>query len=208
MTYDDFEDRVVAVLKHRSKNYTNTNCSITELVLMIYQDIINTVHLDWIKDGYIVTNSDIMVIRRDNEENDDPETTTEEYGIPYDIVDDENYTITGSLQRIEDCTFKWVDLQMQEQLMDKTIYFIRPVDYKLQNLPPRLYRMIFQAVIEGVMYEIATAIPTQVDDLVSNRYYQRYYNEKQNLINRLPQINFIEKQIPARERVYDGRHYL
>ena len=201
-TYDDFVDRITSTIKIRSKNYVNTDCNLDYLVSTIYNDIMTKINLGYIKDGYLMDGSEIFEIRSDNKDPDEPDNpenvATEHYDMATDIVDDEDYKINKLLQRVDKYKYKWTTQYMMDEYNGKYIYFVRPVHYDIQVLPSNMYQEIFSAMIEGMMYEIAVSIPSQIDDAVSNRFYQRYFNERENLINRFPQIQYVDENIPVR----------
>ncbi len=198
-TYSDFISRIGSVIKIRSKNFVNTDCSIEELIRLVYNDIMTKINLSFVKDEYLMDGSESFKIKIDNQDKEDPSSEiTEYYGEPSDIVDADDYCITELLQKIDDYTYKWISSELAEQFNTKYISFVRPVHYDMEYLPGRLYHDIFPSMIEGVMYHIEVSIPSQTDGQLSNLTYQRYYQERQNLINRFPQVQYVDKNIPKR----------
>ncbi len=201
-TYNDFLERIEYTIKLRSKNYVNTDCGLENLTRVIYSDIMTKINLGYIKDGYLMDGSQSFAIRGTNENLDTPSdpngAATEHYKVPTDIVDDKDYTISRLLQHVDNFTYRWTTEEAASNFDGRYIYFVRAIHYEIESLPGHLYQDIYNAMIEGIMYEISTSIPSQVDDLVSNRYYQRYYNERTDLINRFPQVQYVEENIPAR----------
>ncbi len=198
-TYDNFVDRIGSTIKIRSKNFVNTDCNIEELTKMVYSDIMTKINLGYIKDGYLMDGSQTFEIRSDDRDPDDLTfTTTEIYGTVMDIVDEDDYDISKFLQQVDNYTFKWVTENLVSDFDGKYIYFVRPVHYDIVTLPVNFYHDIFPAMIEGIMYHIEVSIPSQVDGQLSNLTYQRYYQERQVLLNRFPQVQYVEKNIPKR----------
>ena len=53
-TYSDFISRIGSVIKIRSKNFVNTDCSIEELIRLVYNDIMTKINLSFVKDEYLI----------------------------------------------------------------------------------------------------------------------------------------------------------
>ncbi len=198
-SYEDFEKQVINVLTARSRNFVNTDCDIIALSNLVYTDITNKIIFDWIKDEYLCDDTNTVTIRENNYDSSTPEiTATEKYGLPTNIVDEYDYDISMSLAHVDTYNYKFVSDAYIDEFNGKNIYFIRPVQYSIEKLPSRFYDDIFSAMIEGLMYHIETAIPSQVDGQLSNLYYQRFFSEKERLLNKYPQIQYVGTNFPKR----------
>ncbi len=204
-SYEEFKDYLTGIIKIRSKNFVNTDCDLAFITGLVYTDLTSSVILSWVKQEYLCTDSETMVLDRDNHSI-ITQKTTEEYGIAFDIVDAEDYSVNEWIAHVDECTYKWKTPELVSDYNGKKIYFVRPVKYSLEELPTRFYSVILPAIIEGIMYNIETSIPSEIDGQLSNLYYQRFYQEKKTLINRYPQVQYVDKNLPLRTE--DGRYSL
>ncbi len=203
-SYEEFLDTIEQTIIYRSKNYANTNCDVHTLSRIVYEDICNSAFFTWVKDEYYINaEEDTLTIRLDNMPGTETQDITEMYGVPTDIVDKDDYCISSYLQSVDICKYKWINTDFRDNNPNEPIYFIRPIIYAIEHLPRRLYQVIFNAIIEGVMYHIHQSIPSQVDSAIANLSYQRYYSAKQQLINKYPQVQYVDKNIPARGEIYE-----
>ncbi len=200
-SYQSFIDSIGEMIKIRSRNFVNTNCDIEQLVYFVYNDIMTLVNMTYIKDRYKVDGSGDITIRIDNriidDENNPP---TQYYGTPTDIVTDSGYTIMNMLQRIDEYTYRWIADELYTKFDTQYIYFVRPMHYDVEHLPSEYYSRIMTAMVEGIMYNIEVTIPSQGDGQLANLYYQKFFNAKADLMNRFPQVEYVDPKIPKLER--------
>ncbi len=206
-SFEDFETHVINMIKIRSKNFVNTDCDMDVLINLVYTDIMTKIILDWTKDEYLCDGSETITIKENNFDSTIIDfVVTEKYGLPTDIVDEYDYHIDKVLERVNTYEYKFVTEDLADEFNGKNIYFIRPIEYDITTLPSRYYDEILNALIEGIMYHIEVSIPSQVDGQISNMFYQRYFSEKQKLVDKYPQVQYVDSNFPKRT-IY-GRYSL
>ena len=203
-TYSEFEDRIVDMLKIRSRNYAHSDCEIRSIINTVYEDIQNTVLLEVYKQPYTVSKDELVFTLRNNnaplsqlpngEEIYDESKATEVYRDVLEIVNKDDLSIMHLLHLTElPSTWMWNTYapcntcQIPDCFDGEEIYFIRKKISDIEHLPGNVYTSILNAMLEGCMYYIQTAIPSGMDEREGNMSYQRFYNAKKALFNIYPQ---------------------
>ena len=199
-SYSAFKDRLISVIKIRSRNFVNTDCDIDALAHIVYNDIISEVNLKWYKQPYVISDEELIVLPANNIVGDDTATVTEFYKRVYDIVDEDDCNITDYIIRTDNDTYRYISLEYRDYNKGKTIYFVRSVAATIETLNLEQYHLILSAMVEGIMYYVQASIPDPNDGQTVNLAYQRYVAEKKKLINKLPQVQYVPKHV----RITDG----
>ncbi len=190
VSFEAFEEAILAVLKIRSANFVNTNCDLDVISRLVYMDIAQNVHFDSVKTGYLTTDEKTFELKSDDVDSlVEGSIPTMRYGIATKIVDDAENDIDEQMIILGDYEYKLDDSFFPGIYLDRYIYFYQPITYAMEYLPAKYYDEIFNAMIEGIMYQIEVSIPSDIDGKLSNLYYQRFFNEKKRLQENHPKLD-------------------
>ena len=189
-SYPALEAEIEQVAKIRSRNYANTNCDISALVGMVYREIAIEVPLSWKRQSFVLTKDTyeyqlVNSLALDDNTNSD---VIDYYGAITDIVDQQLNDVSIHFNQPEEGLITVDDAYLCQHL-DETIFIMRRNFQHVKTLSPRIYNLIFKALMEGVIYYIEDSIPSQKDGQLANLHYQRYFNERKMLKALVPEIN-------------------
>ncbi len=190
ISFEAFEDALLSVLKIRSTNFVNTNCDLDILLRLVYTDVAQNITFDSVKTGYLTTDEKTFKLKDDDVDSEDGSSVlTMRYGIATKIVDDAENDIDEQMIILGDYEYKLDDSFFPGIYLDRYIYFYQPITYAMEYLPVKYYDEIFNAIVEGIMYQIEVSIPSDIDGKLSNLYYQRFFNEKKRLQENHPKLD-------------------
>ena len=197
-SYKNFEKSMDQVMKLRSRNYVNTDCNISLLVNLAYNDICTEVMLAWnVFEFQIDMSQNITYVLPKTNNDTDPVKSTEKYVDIVDIAD-----IDGNdLHHLFDISSDQYTIDIKpgigyENLYNgQTIRVLRSVIPDIEFLPTYMYNIIFTAMMEGMMFYIQDSVPSETDGKLGNLQYQRFFNAKKA----------IKARLPERERIVTNR---
>ena len=187
--YEDFKERIKKNIIFRAKNFVTTDCDFDMLIDTVYNEITNDVYLGF-STNEIILKKDILMYVLDNEAVEELEegdlSNYSIYGPTTDIVDSNFYDI--SLYVINNNPGEYIfPYDYIDKNQDSPVYIKRVLIENVKKLSNAMYKMLFPAMMEGILFYIQDAIPSQVDSQIGNLHYQRFHAKKEILRDKLPQ---------------------
>ena len=193
MTYSNFEDRIVEMLKIKLTNYRMTSNDIMYLIQMVYEDISGEVNLDFYRQVMTVDSNLNLFDLNITSTNDDV------IGLVVKVEDDNGLNISRMFIEVDKLVYKVnnyvcdaVDESWLYEQDGRDITFIREFAPDITQLDTKQYSLLLSAVVEGCIFHTQDALPNPTSSNSpageTNMHAQRYYNKIQQLRNKLPQV--------------------
>ncbi len=194
MTYNDWLIKLTNTMQIRSTNYRLSQNDITLMANNVYEEIALECAIGFIR-------QEVIIDKTVDTYNLDALYTAVANEVPLNtmsIYDQDNNPLDKSCKEINENVFKFNKFMHEdtnEVILDfldgQTIFFYRQVIPDIETLSARNQVLIFNAMIEGIMWYTHDAIPNPTSSNSpegdTNMYYQRFYKAKQTIIKQLPQ---------------------
>ncbi len=194
MTYNDYIIKLTDTMKIRSTNYRLTQSDITIMANNIYEEIALECAIDFFRQTVVIDKTidtydlDSLYVTIGKE-------------IPLSVIsikDHNGDSLDKVCREVGSNVFrfsKFIDESINEAILDyldgETIVFNRQVIPDIESLSTKIQTLIFNAVIEGIMWYTHDSIPNPTASnspaQETNVHYQRYSDAKKLLKNNLPQ---------------------
>lgn len=182
--YVEFEEFLDKAIVYRSKNYVNTDCSISTLIELVYQSITNEVIFFYTLQEIDYNTPADLILPNDN-------GVDELYGPVLDASDEQLNDISDLLIFSTEPNLVFKDEYTADYFKGKKVIVLRPVTKDVKNLDMTTYNMLVPCMIEGLMYHIEESVPSPVDNQIARNAYAKFMAEIEKLRNKLPQIQKI-----------------
>lgn len=183
-TYTEFEEFLDKAIIYRSKNYVNTDCSISTLIELVYQAITNEVIFFYKLQEITYNGAADLILQNDN-------GNDELYGPVLDVCDENLTDISDLMIFSTEPNLVFKDEYTADAFIGKKIIVLRPLVKDVKKLDMSMYNIIAPCVIEGLMYHIEESVPSPVDNQIAANAYKKFMLEIDKLRNKFPQIQKI-----------------
>ena len=191
MTYDNFEDKVVSMLKIRATNYRLTSNDISYMITSVFEDIQNSCVLK-------IHRQEVTIDRDIDTYDLDALYTpigTEYLAQVVAIKNADGLSVNTYFNNIERYVYKVSRMVNSEGFLEvydsEKISFYRQIVFKVEELPGDILDLIFNTVVEGILFYTQDALPnptaSQSPAQETNLHAVRYHSAKTALTNKLPQ---------------------
>lgn len=194
MTYNDYLIKITNTMKLRSSNYRMTQNDIIYLANNVFIEIATEVVLEFIAQS-------VTIDKNINEYDIDNLYTQVGAEIPLDVMSIYDFNgdsiakefkeITPNVFRVNRTIFEETNELILDWLDGEDCIFYRQVIPDITTLSTKLQMIIFNALIEGMLWYTQDNVPNPTSSGTpqqeTNLYYQRYYKARENLKNLLPQ---------------------
>ncbi len=194
MTYSDFIIKLTNTMKVRSTNYRLTQDDITILARNVFDEIAAEVVLD-------VYQQEVLIDQAINTYDLDALYTQIGHEVLLSVMsifDDSGYDVGGFFRNkghnvfvVDKMIFDCTNDAFLEDQKDRYITFNRQFIPTIEEIDSKLQNLVFNAMIEGMMWYTHDSIPNPVSSSSpaqeTNAHYQRYSAAKKLLKNNLPQ---------------------
>ncbi len=191
MIYENFEKRIVELLKIRSTNYRMTSNDLYELMQLAYTDIFSTVVLDTFSQ---VVEVDATV---DTYDLDALLTATVDGYLTetLSIKTEDGHKVKG-FRNLGHNVWKYDKFVFSENkigyLDRRNVVFERILIPDIKTLDIKMYNLILPIIVEGILFFTQDALPNPTSSNSpageTNIHSQRYFAKIQQLRNTLPQV--------------------
>jgi len=192
-SYDEFKEELESFIIFRSKNYVNTDCNISMLVDIVWDEITSDINVMWEVEDVLIDGTqriyDIASMVADTDGK-----VLKYYKDITSIVSDEFVDIDLFFDVLEGNQIQINDTNFLADQDGRTIQLMRRVVPAIEILGLEMYGMVRNALVEGVMYHIETSVPSQQDSQVANLQYVRYFNARKQLKEHLPQYKTFDSR--------------
>lgn len=194
MTYNDYLIKITNTMKLRSSNYRMTQNDIIYLANNVFTEIGTEVVLEFIPQEVLIDKTidtyDINALYT-QVGNEIPLDVMSIYDHNGDAADELFKEITPNVFRVNTKLHQDVNDLTLDWMNGETCIFYRQVIPDIETLSNKLQTLIFNALIEGMLWYVHDNIPNPTSSnnpqAETNLYYQRYYKARETLKNILPQ---------------------
>lgn len=194
MTYNDYLIKITETMKIRSSNYRLSQNDIIYLANNVFTEIGTEVVLEFIPQRVLIDKNvneyDINALYTQIG-NEIPLDVMSIFDYNGDSIEDKFKEIEPNVFRVNTSIYEGTNDLILDWLHGEECVFYRQVIPDIETLSTKLQTLIFNCLIEGMMWYTQDNIPNPISSgnpqSETNLYYQRYYKARENLKNLLPQ---------------------